>query len=101
MGTPILGYIYRQAPTPEGEEHPNIERLAVFAKEDKVTKTTMNLYPVKFECICQDTAEQLFIIENNDGPTANVYIKTPVTVDYWDEIAAKVREALVMMDLGD
>jgi hypothetical protein len=97
MGTPILGHIYRQAPTPEGDEHPNIERLAVFAKEDKL----MKLYPVKFECIDEETCDQVFIVENNDGPTANVYIKTPVTVDYWDEIAAKVREALVMMNLGD
>lgn len=60
----------------------------------------MKLYPVKFECVCDDTGEQLFIIENNDGATANVNIKTCVTVDYWDEISAKVREALVLMDLG-
>lgn len=66
----------------------------------KATKLKMKLYPVKFECICQDTSEQLCIIENNDGPTANVHINTPVTVEYWDEISAKVREALVLMDLG-
>lgn len=60
----------------------------------------MKLYPVKFECVCDDTGEQLFIIENNDGATANVNIKTCVTVEYWDEISAKVREALVLMDLG-
>jgi len=60
----------------------------------------MKLYPVKFECVCDETGDQLFIVENNDGPTANVYIKTCVTVEYWDEIAAKVREALVLMDLG-
>lgn len=60
----------------------------------------MKLYPVKFECVCDDTGEQLFIIENNDGATANVNIKTCVTVEYWDEISARVREALVLMDLG-
>ena len=60
----------------------------------------MKLYPVKFECVCDETGEQLFIIENNDGATAHVNIKTCVTVEYWDEISAKVREALVLMDLG-
>jgi hypothetical protein len=60
----------------------------------------MKLYPVKFECVCDETGDQLFIVENNDGPTANVHIKTCVTVEYWDEISAKVREALVLMDLG-
>jgi hypothetical protein len=61
----------------------------------------MKLYPVKFECVDESTCDQVFIVENNDGPTANVYIKTPVTLEYWDELSAKIREALVLMDLGD
>jgi hypothetical protein len=61
----------------------------------------MKLYPVKFECLDESACGPVFVIENNDGVTAMVTIKTYVTVDYWDEISAKVREALVLMDLGD
>lgn len=58
----------------------------------------MKLYPVRFECT--DEVQQLvFCVEAFDEATATVEIKTVVTVGSWDEIAAKVREALVLMEL--
>jgi hypothetical protein len=61
----------------------------------------MKLYPIKFECVDESTCDLVFVVENNDGQTANVYIKTPVTLEYWDELTVKIREALAMMNLGD
>jgi hypothetical protein len=41
----------------------------------------------------------MFTVEAFDSATATVKIQIAVTVESWDEIAAKVREALVMMQL--
>jgi hypothetical protein len=60
----------------------------------------MKLYPTRIECVCGETSDLLFIIENIDGCAASVNIKTCVTPEYWDELALKVKEALVLMDLG-
>jgi hypothetical protein len=56
------------------------------------------MYPVRFECT--DEAHELaFTVELFDEACAKVEIKTLVTVGSWDEISAKVREALVLMEL--
>lgn len=59
---------------------------------------SLNMYPVRFECI-DEIHDLLFTVEAFDEATATVEIKTVVTVESWDEIAAKVREALVLMQL--
>jgi hypothetical protein len=61
----------------------------------------MKLYPTKIIGVCDDTADILFTIEDADGSTANVDIKTCVTAEYWDELTVKIREALAMMNLGN
>ena len=58
----------------------------------------LNMYPVRFECI-DEIKDVMFSVEAFDEATATVEIKTVVTVESWDEIAAKVREALVLMQL--
>lgn len=58
----------------------------------------MNMYPVRFECI-DETNALVFSVEAFDEATATVKIETVVTVGSWDEIAAKVREALALMNL--
>lgn len=57
----------------------------------------MKMYPIKFECT--DEVSLLFTVEAFDGSCATVEIKTVVNVANWDEISAKVREALVLMEL--
>lgn len=56
------------------------------------------MYPVRFECLTE-FADVMFTVEAFDSATATVKIQIAVTVESWDEIAAKVREALVMMQL--
>jgi len=56
------------------------------------------MYPVHFECI-NEIKEVMFTVGTFDSATATVEIQIAVTVESWDEIAAKVREALVMMQL--
>lgn len=56
------------------------------------------MYPVRFECT-DETDALVFSVEAFDEATATVKIETLVTVGSWDEIAAKVREALVLMEL--
>lgn len=57
----------------------------------------MKMYPIKFEA--SDNDELVFKVEMVDEAAASVLIKTLVTVQTWDEIAALVREALVKMEL--
>ena len=57
----------------------------------------MKMYPVKFECT--DEVSLLFTVEAFDEACATVEIKTVVNAVSWDEISAKVREALVLMEL--
>ena len=64
----------------------------------------MNVYPVTFEAYeneDQDEGDLVFKIQTNDKHSAAVTISTYVDVDKWDEIAAKVRECLVQMKLGE
>ena len=57
----------------------------------------MKMYPIRFEAV--DNDELVFKVEMVDEAAASVLIKTLVTVQTWDEIAALVREALVKMEL--
>lgn len=61
-------------------------------------RKVIKMYPIEFEA-CDETDELLFRVKMFDEVCATVEIKTPVTVDYWDEVSAKIREALVAMDL--
>lgn len=61
----------------------------------------MKLYPTRIECVCEETSDLLFVIDNLDGCAASINIKTCVTAEYWDELTIKIRDALVMMNLGD
>lgn len=57
----------------------------------------LKIYPVKFEAY-QD-GEQLFKVEAFDSSTATVSVDSLMTVELWDEVAAKVRECIVAMEL--
>jgi len=57
----------------------------------------LKVYPVKFEAY-QD-GEQLFTVEAFDSSTATVSVDSLMTVELWDEVAAKVRECIVAMEL--
>jgi len=57
------------------------------------------MYPIRFECVDNETDDLLFIVEMFDNKAANISIKTLVNVELWDEIAPLIREALKGMDL--
>lgn len=55
--------------------------------------------PVDFEAY-DETNELLFRVKVFDEACASVEIKTVVNVESWDEMSAKIREALVLMELA-
>ena len=57
----------------------------------------IKVYPTKFEAY--DGADSIFNIEAMDEAAATVKIPTCVNVAMWDEIAPKIRECLVAMEL--
>ena len=59
---------------------------------------TITMYPAKFEGL-DETGRSIFVVEMQDEFCASVGITTVVDVSSWDEISAKVREALVSMNL--
>lgn len=59
---------------------------------------TITMYPTKFEAV-DDAGDVAFTVETFDEVCASVGISSVVTVASWDEISAKVREALVAMNL--
>jgi hypothetical protein len=71
------------------------------SEKTKLPDSGINIHPTKIIGVCDATGFILFTVEDNDGSTANVNIKTCTTVEYWDELTVKIREALAMMDLGN
>jgi citrate lyase gamma subunit len=57
----------------------------------------MTVFPVKFEAY--KDGEPVFKVEAFDESTASVSIDSLVNVELWEEIAQKVRECLVSMNL--
>lgn len=62
---------------------------------------SIQIYPVKIECIDTDVQALVFTVEAFDDVTASLEIKTVVCEESWAEISAAVRDALVMLRLGD
>ncbi len=54
---------------------------------------TIKMYPIEFEA-CDEVNELMFKVRCFDEAASEVEIKTLVTPALWDEIAAKVAEAL-------
>jgi hypothetical protein len=79
----------------------NTQDVTTSTPEETKCRDGINIHPTKIIGVCDATGFILFTVEDNDGSTANVNIKTCTTVEYWDELTVKIREALAMMDLGN
>jgi len=60
---------------------------------------SLTIYPVKIECYCNDTKDHVWTVEALDEAAAIVNIRSPVNVASWGEIAASIRDALVLLNL--
>ena len=58
----------------------------------------MNVIPIKFEALINGY-EMIFQVESFKMNSAVVEIHVPMTVALWDEVAPKIRECLVAMNL--
>ncbi len=60
---------------------------------------SIEVIPVKIEGYDAEMKEGVFTVVAEDEASATVTISRCVNVEAWDEISAKVREALVMLKL--
>jgi hypothetical protein len=61
-------------------------------------KSTIIMHPTKLEAYDKDFDQVIFTVESFDECSSTVKISTPVYSDSWDEISAKIKQALIVIE---